>query len=209
MGRQSERTERSTRALLGAAALIIDEEGLQALTVARIGERAGYSRGMVTERCGSKEALLGALLDTILSSITSDMASAMAGKSGVEQVDVYLAEIARQGTEQPNRLRVLAKMTYQSIGLDPELSNRFALANAYIRHNLAGLVRAGIADGSIRPDADPDNEAVMIVAMFRGVGYQWCVDPNGVDAGAALRYAHEVTVDRLASASVRARAGAV
>ena len=57
--RQRERSERSTRALLDAAGEVIAEVGYGNMTLAAVGERAGYSRGLVTARFGSKEKLLG------------------------------------------------------------------------------------------------------------------------------------------------------
>jgi len=47
--------------LLDAAADLIAEGGYEAMTLAAVGERAGYSRGLVTARFGSKDQLLEAL----------------------------------------------------------------------------------------------------------------------------------------------------
>ena len=46
--KQAERVERSTKALLDAAAEIIVEPGYEALSIGAVGERSGYSRGLVT-----------------------------------------------------------------------------------------------------------------------------------------------------------------
>lgn len=179
--------------------MIIDEEGLQALTVARIGERAGYSRGMVTERFGSKEGLIAALLDAIVDRLrNTDMMPEMEGRTGIERLDVYLTQIAKQAIDREPWLRVLARITFEAIGLDREPNDRFALVNAAIRSDLADIVRMGIEDGTIRNDADPESEAVMFVAAFRGVAYQWVVDRDGLDPGAALSYTRSVTLERLA-----------
>ena len=53
--RHQERSDLSTARLLDAAAELIEEGGYEAMTVAAVGERAGYSRGLVTARFGSKE----------------------------------------------------------------------------------------------------------------------------------------------------------
>ncbi|MEZ5297594.1 MAG: helix-turn-helix domain-containing protein [Ilumatobacteraceae bacterium] len=60
--RQAERSHRSSEALLDAAAELISEGGLGSMTFAAIGDRAGYSRGLVTARFGSKAGLVGALV---------------------------------------------------------------------------------------------------------------------------------------------------
>src|SRR5580693_3794419 len=55
---QRERRDLAEAALLNAAAELAVEHGVRSLTLARVGERAGYSRGIVTHHFGSKQALL-------------------------------------------------------------------------------------------------------------------------------------------------------
>lgn len=55
---QQERRDQASAALLEAAAELVVEEGVRAVTLARVGERAGYSRGLVTHHFGGKQALL-------------------------------------------------------------------------------------------------------------------------------------------------------
>ena len=57
---QQERRDQAETALLNAAAELVVEEGVHSLTLARVGQRAGYSRGLVTHYFGSKQALLAA-----------------------------------------------------------------------------------------------------------------------------------------------------
>src|SRR5688572_33499621 len=60
------RSERSTRLLLHAAGELVAERGYQSMTLATVGERAGYSRTLATARVGSKGRLLEALVDQLL-----------------------------------------------------------------------------------------------------------------------------------------------
>ena len=55
---QQQRRDQAETALLNAAAELVVEEGVHSLTLARVGERARYSRGLVTHYFGSKQALL-------------------------------------------------------------------------------------------------------------------------------------------------------
>ncbi len=55
---QQQRRHQAETALLNAAAELVIEEGVHSLTLARVGERAGYSRGLATHYFGSKQALL-------------------------------------------------------------------------------------------------------------------------------------------------------
>ena len=64
-GRTNEqRVQDSTLGLLDAAIELFAEQGYERTTAAEIGLRAGFSRNMVRDRYGSKEALLRSLFDT-------------------------------------------------------------------------------------------------------------------------------------------------
>ena len=55
---QQERRDQAETALINAAAELVVEEGVHSLTLARVGQRAAYSRGLVTHYFGSKQALI-------------------------------------------------------------------------------------------------------------------------------------------------------
>src|SRR6202044_804566 len=55
---QQQRRDEAETALLNAAAELVVEQGVHSLTLARVGERARYSRGLVTPYFGSKQAPL-------------------------------------------------------------------------------------------------------------------------------------------------------
>ena len=55
---QQQRRDQAETALLNAAAELAVEHGVRSLTLARVGERAGYSRGIVTHHFGSKQGLI-------------------------------------------------------------------------------------------------------------------------------------------------------
>src|SRR5258706_12229442 len=60
---QAERRAQSERRLLDAATQLIAEQGFSKTTLAQIGAKAGYSRGLVNERFGSKGELVKVLAD--------------------------------------------------------------------------------------------------------------------------------------------------
>ena len=62
---QAERAAASDRAMIDAAIELILERGTARTTLAAIGERAGYSRGLATYRYGSKSGLFKEVSNTI------------------------------------------------------------------------------------------------------------------------------------------------
>jgi AcrR family transcriptional regulator len=53
----------------------------------------------------------------------------------------------------------------------------FAASHDRVRGWLAERVRAGQAEGTIRPGIDPDGAALMIGSLLLGVSMQWLADP--------------------------------
>jgi AcrR family transcriptional regulator len=195
---QTERSERSTTALLDAAADLIVEGGFGALTLAAIGERAGYSRGLVTARFGSKDALIDALIRRIVGRWSHrNVLPRTEGKPGFEGVLVILDAIRSQAERDPRGLRVLYSLMFEAVGPDDGLRKRFAAFHDMMRTDIAGLLARGVDDGSVRADTDPEAEAALMVAALRGIAYQWLLDPDGYDLVRHLVYLDTTTRSRL------------
>ena len=195
--RQQERTERSTLALLQAASQLIVEGGLDSLTFAAIGERAGYSRGLLTARFGNKDGLIEALLEHIVSNWShDDIAPDPSDDSGREAVIGLLGAITAQADRDPAGLRVLYALMFEA-GSDQLLRVRFAEFHEAMRADFETMIRRGKRDGSIDSKVSPRREAVLIVAGLRGIAYQWQLDPERFDPVDALRYLVVTTEERL------------
>jgi AcrR family transcriptional regulator len=166
--------------LLDAAGELIVEGGFGALTLAAIGERAGFSRGLVTARFGSKEALIGALLDRIVGQWNH--------RNVLDGVVVVLDAIKRQAERDATALKVLYTLMFEAIGPDEGLRARFAALHEEIRHDFKTLIKKGLRDGSVRKGVDADRESVHIVSCLRGIVYQWLLDPQQFGPVAPMNY---------------------
>jgi AcrR family transcriptional regulator len=183
---QAERVEASDRALIAAAVKLIADRGYQRTTLAAIGDAAGYSRGLVTQRFGSKEGLLWAVLDRLLDSWVLRSAGPRVGdRVGVEAlraaVDAYLQLVQAA----PDSLRAYHALLREADGPVPEVRRRIAEVNRDERDGIARWLREGQAAGSVRNDVDPDAVAVTFLAVIRGTTTQWLLDP-AVDISSAL-----------------------
>jgi AcrR family transcriptional regulator len=198
VNRQRERSERSTRALLDAAGEVIAEVGYGNMTLAAVGERAGYSRGLVTARFGSKAKLLAALVERMTTGWTHrNVLPRTAGRTGREAVVTLLDAIRAQMQADPRAIRVLYALMFEALGPNPDLRAHFIEFHHVFRNDIARMLRRGVRDGSIRGDVDPAAESVCIVGGLRGVAYQWALDPDAFDPIAALAYLTRVTEIRL------------
>ena len=196
--KQQERTERSTNALLQAASELIVEGGFDALTFAAIGERAGYSRGLVSARFGSKDGLVDALIDRIVTTWnTRNVLPHTRELPGREAMVRVIEAIRRQAERDPSGLRVLYAMAFEAIGPHEELRLRMLKLHEGMRADFATIIRRGKRDGSVGPHIADDREAELIVGGLRGIGFQWLLDPSGFDPLPALAYLRDTTEERL------------
>lgn len=203
MNRHQERSELSTRRLLEAAGHLVVEGGYEAMTLAAVGERAGYSRGLATARFGSKDQLLAALVERIIDRWNHrNVLPRTKGGSGREAIVILLDAITEQVERDPTDVRVLYALMFEALRPIPELRSTFVEIHATMRADLASFVRKGVRDGSIAPGTSPTKEAALIVAGLRGVGYQWRLDPDGFDPLPALRHLTSTTDARLRSGPV-------
>jgi AcrR family transcriptional regulator len=77
---QAERSALSEDRLLDAALQLISERGYDRTTLQAIGDVAGYSRGLVSHRFGSKEGLLWALLERMFAQWGADSLQPAVGR---------------------------------------------------------------------------------------------------------------------------------
>ena len=195
--KQQERTERSTNALLQAASELIVEGGFDSLTFAAIGERAGYSRGLVTARFGNKDGLIEALIERIVTTWShKNVLPQTKGQPGMQRVVRLLGAIRAQAERDPAGLRVLYALMFEAGG-DQDLRERFARFHESMRADFEAGVKAGKRDGTVRADVNARREGVFLVAALRGIAYQWQLDPDEFDPVDALQYLIETTEERL------------
>jgi AcrR family transcriptional regulator len=193
------RSEKSTRLLIQAAGQLIAEQGYAGVTLATVGERAGYSRSLATVRFGSKAGLLDALVDHIVGRwMFTRVTPRTEGKSGLASLVIMLESIRDAYVKSPESLSVLYALLFEALGPAMELRERFAEIHENERENLASVITRGIADGSIDPHVKPEVEAQLILATLRGVGYEWRLEPKSFDPVSCLNHLIMTTRKRLA-----------
>ena len=152
---QAERRALSARRLLDAATHLIAEQGFSRTTLAQIGEKAGYSRGLVNERFGSKGELVRVLADEFQTYFAHDqLEPALEDKHGLEAllitVDTYLDSVVSSGSLG----RAYYELFGESIGLVPEIHATFVAADRSLREGVERTVRSAVRAGEIPRDVD-------------------------------------------------------
>lgn len=174
----AERREEAERRLLDAALAIVAQRGSVRMTLAGVGQAAGYSRGLAAHRFGSKAGLVQALAGYIGEQFGQQRARGAALQPGLQAI---LGNIrfyfGRRGAAWLSSRALLVMMNEACIEAQPELRPVVA---AYNRSALAWFeqhIATGIARGEIAPHNDPGITAVILLGAMRGVMLQWLVDP--------------------------------
>jgi AcrR family transcriptional regulator len=170
---QPERLELSGRRLIEAAAELITEKGWEATTAAEIGRRAGYSRAMVHARYGSKDAILDTLFrSTYEARLDTTPAS---GVDGLGQALGHFDRIIALYAEDRTFTRAVFVLTFEAVKSTSPIRLRIQDWLADGAATVEAGLRAGIADGSVRPNVDVASATTDISTAGLGVAYHWIV----------------------------------
>jgi AcrR family transcriptional regulator len=176
---QAERTALSEDRLLGAALRLISERGYDRTTLQAIGAEAGYSRGLVSHRFGSKEGLLWALLERMFGHWSTDSLNpAVGGQVGIAALHAAVEAMRHSVHARPERLRAFYALLFESLGPLPVLRPKVAEFHRRQRDGVARWIQDGIAAGTVRADVDAAAQAALFMSAIRGAAYQWLIDPE-------------------------------
>jgi AcrR family transcriptional regulator len=183
MPTQVQRTASARRRLIAAATTLVAEQGVGNTSVAAIGERAGMSRGAVNFHFGSKDDLLTAVAEEV----TSDWEARAFqhqipdGVDFAEGLRAMLEQHKSDIVEQNDRFRIFAMLFFEALGPSPHLHEHFARLHRRVRSRMAEMLTTLQAEGAISKDVDPAPFAAFVIGAFRGLAFQYLLDPEDVD----------------------------
>lgn len=174
---QAERTQASAEALRGALAELICQQGYAATTVAEIGERAGYSRAMVRDRYGSKQALLEAFHHDYEERL---LGGGEGAASGLDELLGGVDRLTALARDHPTALRAIFIVGFEAATSAAE--SRPLILDWLLRlvDEVEAWLRAGVADGSLAAGTDVAAEVRRFRNEAIGDAFTWVI---GADAG--------------------------
>ncbi|MET0384964.1 MAG: TetR/AcrR family transcriptional regulator [Polyangiales bacterium] len=172
---QAERTAESDQRMLQAAMKLIGERGYRGTSLAAIGEEAGYSRGLVNERFGSKDGLLWVLVKTMFRAYKREVRTNQAERAGIDRL-CSLVDSHRIAIERSEPIRAFYALMFEAMGPIPQLQPEFQRLHDNFRASIEETVREGIEARLIRADVDPRAQAALLLGALRGIGFQYLLD---------------------------------
>ena len=194
---QEQRRVEAERRLVRAAAELVGEVGPARVTLANVGERAGYSRGLATHHFGSKGALMQRLVETVTSQFRDAMNEESQSDSPIVQlrqlIDFYFRVVS--DLQPLNRAR-LVLWADAVAGPSEDVRPRMISADREFREEIEKRIRFAVSTGEVTGSIDPAGLATVIVAMMRGVALQRVLDDQ-VDLDAARKEVEQLLTSRL------------
>lgn len=171
---QQERRRLSHERMLDAAVALIARQGSSRTTLSEIGERSGYTHGLVSHRFGSKGALVRVLIHKLQADFMKSIEPALEGTKGLKALKLVCESYLRAAAKD-ERLAMYA-LIGEALGPIPEIKPDLAKADENFRRGIESRIEEGIRAGEIRAGTDPQAQAALIVATLRGLVIQRQLD---------------------------------
>ena len=181
---QTERRAEAEARLLEAARDIVARKGWVGMTLAEVGETAGYSRGLAAHHFGSKPKLLRALANYINDNFMRELDGGPKRRDGLEALIGFVQTYLGRSDERWTNTRALLLLMAEATTDDSETGENLALYNQSVIAVLEQHFHAGIANGDIRTDIAPSSGATVIVGALRGVMMQKLLKNSSVNLDA-------------------------
>lgn len=169
---QAQRRAQSEDRLLGAAAAIIAEEGYLAATLERVGERAGFSRGLASRKYGSKDGLIEAVIWHVSTQVHAEVDAAVTGlESPLDQL-LTLFDRFVELVQQETAVRAYFVLFSAMIANRLETRSVFDEVQQRFGTRIEEMVRAGQASGAISSALPPSHLAFMVGCLLAGIAIE-------------------------------------
>jgi TetR/AcrR family transcriptional repressor of bet genes len=166
------------REVARAAVHSIARDGLEGATLRAVADEGGWSVGVVQHYFRNKSQLLAAAVDYLAEKTSATLHELSSAPSALHQLTELLRDIVPEPrSPQAQYWRVWVCFWAQATN-DPLLARAVEEQARSWRERLAATIRAGQADGSMRADLSPEDEAAYLAAVIDGLGVTTAVDSD-------------------------------
>ncbi|WP_322768945.1 TetR/AcrR family transcriptional regulator [Frankia sp. Cr1] len=171
---QAQRRDAARIAILETAIHLLADGGYGNMTLADLGERAGYSRSLATHYFGSKPKLLAAIIDHVLRE--SPPAALDDNVRGAERIEAEIIGLFDGLTANPSAARAYIVIAHEAATSLRELLPVIHQQNIAFRGRIESALSEGIELETIRAGLDPASVSIAVMAMIRGITWEWFTD---------------------------------
>jgi len=178
---------------------LLNERGLAGTTLAAIGQHAGYSRGLVTHRFGTKAGLFAYVHDTVAADWIARVQNAVGETIGIAALRQAIEALHGFIRDEPDDIRAMYLLRYASIDPSAEYRANVAKVHRAQHRDVQIWIERGQADGDIATSIDSNLAAELFCAALDGLLYRWLVTPT-IDIDGLHEQLHGVVHQALSGA---------
>ncbi|MEM9057507.1 MAG: TetR/AcrR family transcriptional regulator [Pseudomonadota bacterium] len=178
---QAERSALSDSRLVTAAIRLIVERGTEKTTLRALGEAAGYSRGLVTYRFGSKTGLFKAVIKSVSDRWLTQMQASVEDRTGLDAILATTGSYFDFVMRSPEDIRAMRILFHQASEPGSGLEDIVNRVHKLQREQVADWVADGQAAGNIAAHVNAPSFAVRYVACIEGLTFFWMIEHEGIE----------------------------
>jgi AcrR family transcriptional regulator len=183
-GRRARNKAERRRRIKAAARAVFAEKGFDAATTREIAARAGIANGTLFLYAPDKVDLLMMIVNDELDPLTqASLAVLSADRPLLAQMMEFFGDRYEYWARDPRLSRSLVRETFNHDAFGdkagPE-TRRFHTHRARSKSRIAGILRAMQAAGTVRADADADQAARLLWAVYLAEVHEWLNQPAPV-----------------------------
>lgn len=177
---QAERTDISDQKMVDATVQLITKHGTTGTNLKDVGILAGFSRGLASQRFGSKENLFAFTLLRLSENWLIQLKSATESRVGLDAIEKALDQHYKFCVDAPDQVRTMYSLWFESLGIDSELSTKI---NNIHQRRQADVVEWIERDISLSAKVKQQSEqiAAQFCASVVGIIYYWLANPDQLE----------------------------
>jgi TetR/AcrR family transcriptional regulator, fatty acid metabolism regulator protein len=188
--------------IIAAARALLAEGGIEALTIAALEERLGFSRGVITYHFDGKEEIVEAVLQSATREIGGMTQARLDAQTGAaERIKVAMRSTVEGYLTHVEAGQILLSF-WGRLGRDPRARKINAELYAAYRREIGLLIEEAIRAKTIAK-VDVDDLAASIVGIVLGIVTQAYFDKTAIDPIAAINLAADRLLEGLKPKSRR------
>ena len=162
-------------------------QGYRNVSLAAIAEQVGITEQGAMHYFPTKEHLLTGVLEYRDARDRERWTRLQQERPELTLLDAIAAIMAHNVEDEPGLATLYSVLMAESVDPLHGAHDWFRRRNLRMREELAGAVVESQGRNEIRADLEPADVAAQMIAMFDGLALQWSLDPERVDAVAAMR----------------------
>lgn len=156
-----------------AARAIIVEKGLEGLRTRDIAGRVGINVATLHYHVPTKEALITLVAESLRDDFRAQsQARPRDGKTALQKLRMEFEDVYETVSEKPELVIVLTELTERG-RRDPAIGDIIMPIYDYWRREFVEIFAEGVADGSFRPDTDPNGAALITTGALSDRWRAW------------------------------------